>query len=306
MSPRARSESECEDINRLFLLHSHRQRLCGASRLASPFGRRPSRRRFDRSPRDGELKGNVNIEVHLPGVRGRPEKIPASPMVQRRRNARRGKTAPRRKSPNSPPKNLKTRLRLSPRRPPDRTEPQRGNRNRCAGKTPRRPRSSAASQVRPISLERLDRMMNAVGELVINRTRMVGRLAELVKLVEVLNFSKSRLSGKVSEFQEKHEFSKIQPLLVPGSQPPRWTPLWEFPGRLRSLLTIFSNSATWRWTATMTSTSFPALLPKFPRTSTLSSPSWKVSWAELIQISMSSPSSRTTCRTKSPPRAWSP
>jgi chemosensory pili system protein ChpA (sensor histidine kinase/response regulator) len=72
-----------------------------------------------------------------------------------------------------------------------------------------------------ISLERLDRMMNAVGELVINRTRMVGRLAELAKLVEVLNFSKSRLSGKVSEFQEKHEFSKVQPLLVPGSRAPQ-------------------------------------------------------------------------------------
>ena len=72
-----------------------------------------------------------------------------------------------------------------------------------------------------ISLERLDRMMNAVGELVINRTRMVGRLAELAKLVEVLNFSKSRLSGKVTEFQEKHEFSKIQPLLVPGSRAPQ-------------------------------------------------------------------------------------
>ena len=72
-----------------------------------------------------------------------------------------------------------------------------------------------------ISLERLDRMMNAVGELVINRTRMVGRLAELAKLVEVLNFSKSRLSGKVSEFQEKHEFSKIQPRLVPGSHTPQ-------------------------------------------------------------------------------------
>lgn len=65
-----------------------------------------------------------------------------------------------------------------------------------------------------ISLDRLDRMMNAVGELVINRTRMVGRLAELTKLVEILNFSKSRLSGKVSEFQEKHEFSRIRPSLM--------------------------------------------------------------------------------------------
>ncbi|MFZ3332364.1 MAG: response regulator [Candidatus Acidiferrales bacterium] len=72
-----------------------------------------------------------------------------------------------------------------------------------------------------ISLERLDRMMNAVGELVINRTRMVGRLSELSKLVDVLNFSKSRLSGKISEFQEKHEFSRISPSLVPGSRAPQ-------------------------------------------------------------------------------------
>ncbi len=72
-----------------------------------------------------------------------------------------------------------------------------------------------------ISLDRLDRMMNAVGELVINRTRMVGRLSELAKLVEVLNFSKSRLSGKVSEFQDKHEFSRISTSLVPGSYAPQ-------------------------------------------------------------------------------------
>jgi chemosensory pili system protein ChpA (sensor histidine kinase/response regulator) len=72
-----------------------------------------------------------------------------------------------------------------------------------------------------ISLERLDRMMNAVGELVINRTRMVGRLSELSKLVEVLTFSKGRLSNKVSEFQDKHEFNRLHVGLVPGSYPPQ-------------------------------------------------------------------------------------
>jgi len=72
-----------------------------------------------------------------------------------------------------------------------------------------------------ISLERLDRMMNAVGELVINRTRMLGRLTELSKLVEVLNFSKARLSGKISDFQEKHEFSRLSGTIFPGSQPPQ-------------------------------------------------------------------------------------
>ncbi len=95
-----------------------------------------------------------------------------------------------------------------------------------AGRSPAAPRAAGAhvlpqaKSVR-ISLERLDRMMNAVGELVINRTRMLGRLSELSKLVEVLSFSKGRLSSKVSEFQEKHEFSRIQPALMPGSQPPQ-------------------------------------------------------------------------------------
>jgi chemosensory pili system protein ChpA (sensor histidine kinase/response regulator) len=68
--------------------------------------------------------------------------------------------------------------------------------------------AQSAKSVR-IALERLDRMMNTVGELVINRTRMVGRVAELEKLVDTLSFSKERLQGKVNEFQEKYEFNKI-------------------------------------------------------------------------------------------------
>ena len=76
-------------------------------------------------------------------------------------------------------------------------------------------RAHAAGPPQPksirISLDRLDRMMNAVGELVINRTRMLGRLAELERLVDVLNFSKGRLHGKVAEFQEKHEFNRLSP-----------------------------------------------------------------------------------------------
>jgi chemosensory pili system protein ChpA (sensor histidine kinase/response regulator) len=71
--------------------------------------------------------------------------------------------------------------------------------------------SSGAPQLHSvrISLERLDKMMNAVGELVINRTRMIGRLAELEKLVEILNFSKGRLAEKIYGFQEKYEFNWV-------------------------------------------------------------------------------------------------
>ena len=87
----------------------------------------------------------------------------------------------------------------------------------------------AAKSVR-IALERLDRMMNTVGELVINRTRMVGRVAELEKLVDTLSFSKERLHGKVSEFQDKYEFNRIS--ATRGNQP--WNPA-TMPQRLTSV-----------------------------------------------------------------------
>lgn len=61
-----------------------------------------------------------------------------------------------------------------------------------------------------IPLNLLDRMMNAVGELVINRTRMIGRLGELERLTEVLNFSKARLADKIGEFQGKYEFTPLR------------------------------------------------------------------------------------------------
>jgi chemosensory pili system protein ChpA (sensor histidine kinase/response regulator) len=84
----------------------------------------------------------------------------------------------------------------------------------------RTPVGMAQSKSVRIGLERLDRMMNAVGELVINRTRMLGRLAELEKLAEVLNFSKGRMSDKVTEFQDKYEFSRINSL--PTLQAAQW------------------------------------------------------------------------------------
>src|SRR5262249_5487789 len=77
------------------------------------------------------------------------------------------------------------------------------------------PASMPQSKSVRIALERLDRMMNAVGELVINRTRMLGRVAELERLAEVLNFSKARMEDKVAEFQEKYEFSRIHSVPTP-------------------------------------------------------------------------------------------
>jgi chemosensory pili system protein ChpA (sensor histidine kinase/response regulator) len=78
-------------------------------------------------------------------------------------------------------------------------------------------KASAAKLVR-VPLDRLDRMMNVIGELVINRTRMVGRLAELEKLTDILNLSKSRLHAKVADFQEKYEFNRITNDAFPKSE----------------------------------------------------------------------------------------
>jgi chemosensory pili system protein ChpA (sensor histidine kinase/response regulator) len=74
---------------------------------------------------------------------------------------------------------------------------------------------SGSKSVR-IALARLDRMMNTVGELVINRTKMLGRVAELEKLIDTLSFSKERLQNKVNEFQEKYEFNRLNGL-QPGT-----------------------------------------------------------------------------------------
>ena len=95
------------------------------------------------------------------------------------------------------------------------------------------PASMPQSKSVRIALERLDRMMNAVGELVINRTRMLGRVAELERLADVLNFSKARMQDKVAEFQEKHEFSRIHSTPTPR-------PVDDFP--LRSGYSSYSHS----------------------------------------------------------------
>lgn len=95
--------------------------------------------------------------------------------------------------------------------------------------------ASTAKSVR-IALARLDRMMNTVGELVINRTRMVGRVGELEKLIDTLSFSKERLQGKVAEFQEKYEFNRISP----NRMATPWSP--ESAPKLRSSAASGDNS----------------------------------------------------------------
>src|SRR5260370_7824396 len=56
-----------------------------------------------------------------------------------------------------------------------------------------------------IALARLDRMMNTVGELVINRTRMVGRAA-VVKLVDAPLIFSERLQREIHPFYAKNPY----------------------------------------------------------------------------------------------------
>src|SRR5438445_4762348 len=93
-----------------------------------------------------------------------------------------------------------------------------------APKTGKAANAAAAAKSVRISLSRLDRMMNTVGELVINRTRMLGRVTELERLRDTLGFSKERLQGKVAEFQEKYEFNRINSARGPLSQSTAPTP----------------------------------------------------------------------------------
>src|SRR5579863_8850017 len=53
---------------------------------------------------------------------------------------------------------------------------------------------------------------------------MVGRVAELEKLVETLSFSKERLQGKVGEFQEKYEYNKLASARPAGPWSPTQAP----------------------------------------------------------------------------------
>jgi chemosensory pili system protein ChpA (sensor histidine kinase/response regulator) len=94
----------------------------------------------------------------------------------------------------------------------DAAQPVRASTEKTAAKAASVPtqKQAAASKSVRIALGRLDRMMNTVGELVISRTKMVGRVAELEKMIDTLSFSKERLQGKVNEFQEKYEYNRIR------------------------------------------------------------------------------------------------
>lgn len=74
-----------------------------------------------------------------------------------------------------------------------------------------------------VDVEGLNLLMNLVGELVINRTRLDQRITYVNKLSSELNFSQERLLKVVRDFKEKYEFGQIQER-GPGSQEYTTTP----------------------------------------------------------------------------------
>jgi chemosensory pili system protein ChpA (sensor histidine kinase/response regulator) len=92
-------------------------------------------------------------------------------------------------------------------------------------------RDAAARRVRPsirVSLDRLDALMNLVGELVITRSRLERHLAQLEQAGELLSFTQSRMTQTVAEFESKYADRLVPPARPAGSHGPVESPLGEF------------------------------------------------------------------------------
>jgi chemosensory pili system protein ChpA (sensor histidine kinase/response regulator) len=91
----------------------------------------------------------------------------------------------------------------------------------------------AARRVRPsirVSLDRLDALMNLVGELVITRSRLERHLSQLEQAGELLSFTQSRMTQTVAEFESKYADRLVPPAEPHGGEPhePGVSPLGEF------------------------------------------------------------------------------
>jgi chemotaxis protein histidine kinase CheA/ActR/RegA family two-component response regulator len=58
-----------------------------------------------------------------------------------------------------------------------------------------------------VNIERLDNLMNLVGEMVVNRNRLVKQVELIKALREEITFSQKRLLGVVKNFEEKYEYT---------------------------------------------------------------------------------------------------
>ena len=71
------------------------------------------------------------------------------------------------------------------------------------------PRAIIRPSIR-VNLDRLDALMNLVGELVIARSRLERRLSQFERVNELLRFSQSRMSAVVGDFERKYFDPRIE------------------------------------------------------------------------------------------------
>lgn len=60
-----------------------------------------------------------------------------------------------------------------------------------------------------VRIDRLERLMNSVGELVLTRARLERRLERLESLGQDLNFARGRMTDAVREFEQRHAFTRM-------------------------------------------------------------------------------------------------
>ena len=73
--------------------------------------------------------------------------------------------------------------------------------------------SAGEKNIVRVGVDDLDLLMNLVGELVINRTRLDQRISYVNRLSAELHFSQERLLKAVRDFKEKYEFGQLNEML---------------------------------------------------------------------------------------------
>jgi chemosensory pili system protein ChpA (sensor histidine kinase/response regulator) len=81
-------------------------------------------------------------------------------------------------------------------------------------------RGRESHEARPsirVNLDRLDSLLNLVGELVIARSRLDQRFTQIERVNELLAFSRGRITQTVRDFEEKHRYTQLPPAVpTPG------------------------------------------------------------------------------------------
>jgi len=93
-----------------------------------------------------------------------------------------------------------------------------------------------------VSLDRLDSLMNLVGELMIARSRLEQRLTELDRIGELLLFSRTRVARTIRDFERKHYDPQAAIVHGPGSNGVTTSPPGTPAKSIASLTDLFAEA----------------------------------------------------------------